>query len=111
MPLPSYRLAGHQVVKVYAVIDIANAARVGQDLDRVLADCPRGSSVVVDLRAPLLTAAGLDVLEHAHETALRHGLALRVTTRHALVRKVLRITGAEHLLDVHRDLRAVSTHA
>lgn len=103
LSLPTYRVAGMQVIKVYEVLDIANAPRVNGEL-AALVRTGCDPSVVVDLRTPYLTTAGIEVLEHAGQVAARRRRSLRIAAHRSLARRVLRITGADQVLEVHPDL-------
>ncbi|MDX2695700.1 anti-sigma factor antagonist [Streptomyces ipomoeae] len=103
MALLIYDLDGHRIVEVNEVVDIANADQFAGELATLIRESPE-RTVIVDLGCPLLTTAGVIFLERAHAVAARCGRVLRVTAGHRISRKVLRITGADHLLDVHPDL-------
>jgi anti-anti-sigma regulatory factor len=101
--LPTYDLEGSRIVRVNEVVDVANADQFAGELSALIRECPE-PTVIVDIGCPLLTTDGVDLLERAHALAARCGRTLRVTASHRVSRKVLRITGADRLLDVHPDL-------
>lgn len=103
MPLPAYPVTGHLVIKVYEVVDIANLERVTSELTELLYTCPE-PAVILDIRSRYLTGAGIDVLTNVHGLAHCLGLRLQVAVRHPLARRILAITGADFLLEVHPDL-------
>jgi anti-anti-sigma regulatory factor len=105
MALLTYDIEGHRIVTVNEVVDIANVNQFAGELATVIRECAE-RTVIVDLGCPLLTAAGVDFLERAHAVAARCGRNLRITAGHDMSRRVLRITGADHLLEVHPDLPA-----
>ncbi|KUL23651.1 STAS domain-containing protein [Streptomyces regalis] len=103
MALLIYDIDGHRIVEVNEVVDIANVEQFAAELDTSIRESPE-RTVIVDLGCSLLTTDGVTFLERAHAVATRCGRVLRITARHRISRKVLRITGADHLLDVHPDL-------
>lgn len=105
LSLPTYRLAGSQVIKVYEVLDIANAHRVSGELEELVHNAC-DPAVVVDLYPACLTTAGVQVLEHTDEVAARRRRRLRIAARRPLARQVLTITGADRALAVYPDLRS-----
>ncbi|MFJ2771054.1 STAS domain-containing protein [Streptomyces sp. NPDC087300] len=105
MPLPVFLVADHVVViKVYEVVDIANAEHFRAELHRVLRGCRGPRSVVVDLRAPCATSVCVSALKDTQQLADRLRLRLLITAPHALTRRVLRLTAADGHLEVHPDL-------
>lgn len=110
MALPTYDIEGSRIVRVSEVVDVANADWFAGELAALIRDCPE-QTVIVDLSCPLLTTDGIDFLERAHALAGRCGRTLRVTAGHDISRKVLRITGADRLLDVHPDLETALSAA
>ncbi|MEV0126182.1 hypothetical protein AB0I16_32340 [Streptomyces sp. NPDC050703] len=91
------------VIPLVEIVDLANVARVRDDLGRLLGSA--GTRVaVVDLRTPCLTAAAVGVLEETQALADRLGVRLLVAAPHRLTRHVLRVTAADVCLAVHPDL-------
>ncbi|WP_369212395.1 hypothetical protein [Streptomyces flavofungini] len=91
------------VIPLVEIVDLDNAARVRDDLARLLRSA--GTQVaVVDLRTPCLTAAAVSVLEETQRLADQLGLRLRVVAAHRLTRHVLRITAADIYLAVYPDV-------
>ncbi|MGW8374794.1 STAS domain-containing protein [Streptomyces sp. ODS28] len=93
-------LADCTVLAVSEEIDLSNADLVEAELSRRLRACIT-ATVIVDVRATLLTVTGVAVLESLHALAGRQGVRLLVVPRYPLVRRVLRLTGADRVLSVH----------
>ncbi|MFF4268318.1 STAS domain-containing protein [Streptomyces sp. NPDC001536] len=107
MPLPVFHALDHVLVAgVDEVIDIANAEHIRTSLVRQLlrARGQEASTVVVDLRDPCLTSAGVDVLEDIRQLADAVTVRLLVVAPHPLTRSVLRLTAADRDLEVHPRL-------
>ncbi|MEV7888054.1 STAS domain-containing protein [Streptomyces sp. NPDC002817] len=107
MPLPVFRALDHVlVVGVDEVIDIASAEHIRTSLVRQLlrARGQEASTVVVDLRDPCLTSAGVDVLEDVRDLADSVTVRLLVVAPHPLTRRVLYLTAADRHLEVHPRL-------
>ncbi|CAM5277695.1 hypothetical protein SALBM135S_09652 [Streptomyces alboniger] len=106
MSLPNFPGAAEAdpiVIPLVEIVDLANAARVREDLGRLLRSA--GTQVaIVDLRTPCLTAAGVGVLEDTQCLADQLGLRLLVAASHRLTRHVLRITAADVYLAVYPDV-------
>ncbi|WP_234544276.1 STAS domain-containing protein [Streptomyces shenzhenensis] len=103
MALPSYTIDGYRIIRVNEVVDLANADDLATEAAALIRDCDE-RTVIVDFDCPLLTTDGVVFLERVHAVAERCGRTLRVAAGHRISRKVLRITGADHLLDVRPDL-------
>ncbi|MFI1566553.1 hypothetical protein ACH4ZX_26450 [Streptomyces sp. NPDC020490] len=97
--LTTRRASGRQVITLDVVVDIANAGEVGRELTELVRRCPE-PCVVVDVRTPIVTAAGVSMLELVRAEAVYRGKALRVVVHHRLAHQVMRIAGVERLLDV-----------
>ncbi|MEU6380793.1 STAS domain-containing protein [Streptomyces sp. NPDC046909] len=109
MSLPVFRALGHVlVIGVDEVIDIASAEHVRTSLVRQLlrARGQEASAVVVDLRDPCLTTAGVDVLADIQHLADTVALRLLVVAPHSVSRRVLRITEADRRMEVHPGMTA-----
>jgi anti-anti-sigma factor len=109
VPLPAFHALDHVlVVELGEVIDIANAERIRTDLVRHLlrARGQEASVIVVDLRFPCLTSAGVAVLEDAQHLADAVRLRLVVVATHPFTRRVLHLTSADGCLEVHPHLAA-----
>lgn len=109
MPLPAFHALDHVlVVELGETIDIANAEHIRTDLVRQLlrARGQEASVVVVDLRLPCLTSAGVGVLEDAQHLADALRLRLVVVAAHPFTRRVLCLTAADRCLEVRPHLAA-----
>ncbi|MDQ0602400.1 anti-anti-sigma factor [Streptomyces canus] len=107
MPLPVFRALDHVlVVEVDEIIDIANAEHIRTALvcQLLRARGQEASAVVVDLRDPFLTSAGVDVLEGIRDLADSVTVRLLVVAPHPLTRRVLRLTAADRQREVHPRL-------
>ncbi|WP_327350804.1 STAS domain-containing protein [Streptomyces sp. NBC_01304] len=101
--LPHYALADHRVVKVYEVIDIANCTRIESELFPLIRGCP-SPGIVIDLRAPLLTSTGIDLLMTGRDLAVERELSWSVAAHHPATRRVARLTGTTTELSLSADL-------
>ena len=100
------RWAGQGVVLTLpAQIDLTNADGVRDELLRTV---NRGPAVlVVDMTGTSFCAvAGIHALLRARRRASTAGVGLRVATGPGTVRRMLELTGADQLLDVHPSLEA-----
>jgi anti-anti-sigma factor len=94
------------VVELYETIDLANAEHIRTALVRQLlrARGQEASAVVVDLRRPCLSSAGVGVLEDAQRLADAVRLRLLVVAAHPFTRRILHLTEADRHLEVHPGL-------
>lgn len=86
------------VVRVEGEIDVATAPLLhGAILDQIRA----GRRTVVDFaEVTFIDAAGINALIRANRTAQDLGLRLTITHARGFVQRVLRLTQADHLLDI-----------
>ncbi|NGN66293.1 hypothetical protein G5C51_20625 [Streptomyces sp. A7024] len=93
------------VIELPDVIDIGNEAAVRAELLLHLRDCGRHTRrVVLDLTAPLATAAAISVVLDAQQEAAEHGLLLSVAAPRRLAREPFRITSADRQCPVYDSL-------
>ncbi|MFF4750902.1 anti-sigma factor antagonist [Streptomyces sp. NPDC002514] len=96
---------GHTVLEFHGEIDIAAAAELAPQLDRVT-DRP-GARIVIDLRnIEFFDCSGLRLLYRARTRVLEHGGTLRLVCTHPLTLRVLRVTGLARLLPALPTLEA-----
>ncbi|MFI0262658.1 STAS domain-containing protein [Streptomyces sp. NPDC017056] len=105
MNLSNYHIADRLVIEVPEIIDIANTDQVAAGLQGLLR-APGACRIVIDLRAPLITVAGLQTLLHCQRTARARGMTLSVAADRPMVRKAFRLTGVHRTIPVHSSLAA-----
>ncbi|MFH8409126.1 STAS domain-containing protein [Streptomyces sp. NPDC018019] len=103
MNLPNYHIADRLVIEVPEIIDIANNHQMAAGLQGLLR-APAADGVVIDLRAPIITVAGLQTLLRCQRTARERGVTLSVATDRPMVRKAFRLTGVHRTIPVHSSL-------
>ncbi|MFD7661117.1 STAS domain-containing protein [Streptomyces sp. NPDC059788] len=103
MNLSNYRIADQLVIEVPEIIDIANTGQVAAGLQGLLR-APEASGVVIDLRAPIITVAGLQTLLRCQRTARERGMTLSVAADRPMVRKAFQLTGVHRAIPVHSSL-------
>ncbi len=93
------------VISLPAEIDVSNADRVREDLLSVI---NRGATLlVVDMSATTFCdSAGLNALVRAFKRATASGAGMRLAVSEAAVRRILAITGVDHLIDVYPSVAA-----
>jgi anti-sigma B factor antagonist len=93
------------VVTLPVEIDIANADQVRDDLLSIL---NRGAAtLIVDMGATTFCdSAGVNALIRAHKRATANGSKMRLVVRASAVRRVLDITGVDHLMDLYPSVAA-----
>ena len=91
------------VVTLPAEIDMANADRVGADLQAALA--PGVTAVVADMTATTFCdSRGIHALVLAHQRATASGAELRLVVPSACVLRVLALTGLDRWLAIYPGL-------
>ncbi|MFH8347450.1 STAS domain-containing protein [Streptomyces sp. NPDC018045] len=103
MYLSNYHIADRLVIEVPEIIDIANTGQVAAGLQGLLRE-PEANGVVIDLRAPIITVAGLQTLLSCQRTAREHGVTLSVAADRPMVRKAFRLTGVHRTIPLHSSL-------
>lgn len=92
------------VVTLPAEIDMANADRVGADLQAALA--PEVTTVVADMTATTFCdSCGIGALVMAHKHAAASGAELRLVVPSACVLRVLAVLGLDRWLAIYPSLR------
>ena len=88
------------VVGLPAEIDVTNSDEVRQQLVTVLS--PSVSTVIADLTATsFCDSSGVHAIMHAHERAAARDVGLRLAVSPGgSVRRVLQLTGADHIMPV-----------
>jgi anti-sigma B factor antagonist len=86
-------------------IDIANADQVRDDLLSIL---NRGAAtLIVDMGGTTFCdSAGVNALVRAHKRATANGSDMRLVVSAPAVRRVLDITGVDHLMDMYPSVAA-----
>jgi anti-anti-sigma factor len=102
---PVRRAGSTAVVTLPDQLDVANSGQVREALARALAE---GVTVLVaDLTATqFCSCAGVDALVGAGKAAAEAGAVLRVAGSAQIVRRVIELTGADHLIDAYPDVAA-----
>src|ERR1700690_812349 len=98
--------AGRQaVITLPEEIDTTNSGQVHTVLLQTVDD--GATALVADMTGTVFCAsAGIQVLVNVHKAAVAAGAGLRVAVVSPMVRRVLELTGATHLLDIYPDLDA-----
>jgi anti-sigma B factor antagonist len=93
------------VITLPVEIDIANADQVRDDLLSIL---NRGAAaLIVDMGGTTFCdSAGVNALVRAHKRATANGSEMRLVVRASAVRRVLDITGVDHLMDIYPSVAA-----
>jgi anti-sigma B factor antagonist len=93
------------VVTLPVEIDIANADQVRDDLLSIL---NRGAAtLIVDMGGTTFCdSAGVNALIRAHKRATANGSEMRLVVTVSAVRRVLDITGVDHLMDIYPSVAA-----
>jgi anti-sigma B factor antagonist len=93
------------VVTLPVEIDIANADRVRDDLLSIL---NRGAAtLIVDMGGTTFCdSAGVNALVRAHKRATANDSDMRLVVGAPAVRRVLDITGVDHLIDIYPSVAA-----
>jgi anti-sigma B factor antagonist len=93
------------VVTLPVEIDIANADQVRDDLLSVL---NRGAAtLIVDMGGTTFCdSAGVNALVRAHKRAAANDSQMRLVVSAPAVRRVLDITGVDHLMDIYPSVAA-----
>jgi anti-sigma B factor antagonist len=93
------------VVTLPAEIDIANAGQIREDLLSVL---NRGAAtLIVDMGGTTFCdSAGVNALVRAHKRATANGSKMHLVVSAPAVRRVLAITGVDHLMDLYPSVAA-----
>ncbi|MEN2417400.1 STAS domain-containing protein [Streptomyces rimosus] len=104
MNLSTYRVADRLVIEVPEIIDIANNHQMAEGLQEGLLHAPPADGVVIDLRAPIITVAGLQTLLRCQRTARERGVTLSVAADRPMVRKAFRLTGVHRTIPLHSSL-------
>jgi anti-sigma B factor antagonist len=93
------------VVTLPVEIDIVNADRVRDDLLSIL---NRGAAtLIVDMGGTTFCdSAGVNALVRAHKRATANDSEMRLVVSAPAVRRVLNITGVDHLMDVYPSVAA-----
>lgn len=100
-----HRAVRYTTITLPAEIDIANAGQVCEELLRALNSGP--PVLVVDMTGTsFCAAAGIDALMRARGRASAAGIGLRVAVSAPIVRRVLEMTGVDHLIGVYPGLDA-----
>ncbi|MEE4542257.1 hypothetical protein V2S66_09830 [Streptomyces sp. V4-01] len=96
MDILAYRDRSMVVVEVPGIIDMDDQQPV---FDALRAEVDRCAEplIVVRMLDPLVTSAGLHVLDDAHRYARARGIALRVVV-HPMAVRVFDVVGLDHLL-------------
>jgi anti-sigma B factor antagonist len=82
------------VIAVAGELDLASAARLEAQLDRV--ESPRPELVIVDLRElEFIDSTGLSVVVHAHQRAQRNGWRFALVNGSGQVQRMLSLTGVD----------------
>ncbi|WP_411082229.1 STAS domain-containing protein [Streptomyces sp. cmx-18-6] len=109
MPLPNYRLdESHVVVEIEEVVDLDNESVIEQELTRLL-PCCGPSTLIVDLRTPLLTPRALGVLLRVRGLAQERGVSVAVVAGHERAREVLSAAGLNRVLRVSLTLQGAES--
>jgi anti-sigma B factor antagonist len=102
---PVVWLSKAAVVTLPVEIDIANADQVRDDLLSIL---NRGAAtLIVDMGGTTFCdSAGVNALVRAHKRAAANGSQIRLVVRASAVRRVLDITGVDHLMGIYPSVAA-----
>jgi len=97
------RPSGALVVRPEGELDHDSVGPLREALERAVADPP--GRVVVDCGGlDFCDSTGLNLLLRAHTAALRAGLPLLLAAPGPVVARMLQITGADEVLDVHSSV-------
>jgi anti-sigma B factor antagonist len=93
------------VVTLPVEVDIANADQARDDLLSIL---NRGAAtLIVDMGGTTFCdSAGVNALVRAHKRATANGSEMRLVVSASAVRRVLDITGVDHLMDIYPSVAA-----
>ena len=98
-----HRTARYTMITLPAEIDSSNAGEVHEELLRALNGGP--AVLVVDMTGTSFCAsAGIHALARARSRAAAAGISLRVAVSASIVRRILELTGVDHLIDVYPGL-------
>ena len=105
---PVDRTVPYATIALPAEVGVTNADRVREELLRAIDDGP--GLLIVDMTGTsYCAAAGVHVLVDARGRAADAGIGLRVAAGAPAVRRILRLTGADRLIDVYPGLDAALT--
>ncbi|BCY11157.1 sigma-70 family RNA polymerase sigma factor [Actinoplanes sp. L3-i22] len=96
---------------LHGEIDRDNANPIRRELLSAAALCGAGRTLVVDLsRVPLMSAAGVAMLNAVYEVTRGRGLTFRLTGTQPYVARVLIVSGLRNLIDGRSDCQGRPDH-